>query len=200
MDYAVIISAIVLGLSLLATAAKFLDWFLHSDPKTMVRTMRWMAVLLVLVAIPLLTMMIAREQWAGAMLLSAGTLVVSLFLKWRAVLAPLRVAFAHFRPKPRLFGMPVWQDDAAPSGDGDGRSMSVREALEVLGLPDGADVAAVHAAHRRLMRMVDPDTGGGSPYLAAKIDQARDVLIDALRRRVGPAAIEMSAPKRLPTR
>ena len=37
MDYAVIISAIVLGLSILATAAKFLDWFLHSDPKTMVR-------------------------------------------------------------------------------------------------------------------------------------------------------------------
>ena len=39
MDYAVIISAIVLGLSVLATAAKFLDWFLHSDPKTMVRTL-----------------------------------------------------------------------------------------------------------------------------------------------------------------
>jgi hypothetical protein len=48
--------------------------------------------------------------------------------------------------------------------------------------------------------MVDPDTGSGSPYLAAKIDQARDVLIDALRRRVGPTAIEMSAPKHLPTR
>jgi len=116
------------------------------------------------------------------------------------VLAPLRAAFAHFRPKPRLFEMPFWQDDVAPSGDRDDVGMTVREALEVLGLPDGADVAAVHAAHRRLMRMVDPDTGGGSPYLAAKIDQARDVLIDALRRRVGPAAIEMSAPKRLPTR
>jgi hypothetical protein len=48
--------------------------------------------------------------------------------------------------------------------------------------------------------MVDPDTGGGSPYLAAKIDQARDVLIDALRRRVGPTAIETAAPRRLPTR
>ena len=38
MDYAVVISAIVLGLSVLATIAKFLDWFIHSDPKTMVRT------------------------------------------------------------------------------------------------------------------------------------------------------------------
>ena len=197
MDYAVIISAIVLGLSILATAAKFLDWFLHSDPKTMVRT--------VLVAIPLLTMMIAREQWAGAMSLGAGTLVVSLFLKWRAVLAPLRTAFAHFRPKPRPLEMPpVWQDDMAADQhamlNGDGMGMTVREALEVLGLPDGADVAAVRAAHRRLMRMVDPDTGRGSPYLAAKIDQARDVLIDALRRRIGPTAIAMAEPKRLTTR
>ena len=37
MDYAVVISAIVLGLSVLATIAKFLDWFVHSDPKTMVQ-------------------------------------------------------------------------------------------------------------------------------------------------------------------
>ena len=231
MDDAVIISAIVLGISVLATAAKFLDWFLHSDPKTMVRTMRWMVVLLVLVALPLLTMMIAREQWAGAMLLGAGTLLVSLFLKWRAMLAPMRAAFARFRPKPRPFEMPpVWQDDMAADpnavhraaaileayvkqnassaslerqgvaeGDGDGTGVTVKEALEALGLPAGADVSAVHAAHRRLMRMVDPDTGG-SPYLAAKIDQARDVLIDALRRRVGPTAIGMAEPKRLTTR
>src|SRR5260370_1348912 len=231
MDYAVIISAIVLGLSVLATAAKFLDWFLHSDPKTMVRTMRWMVVLLMVVAIPLLTMMVVREQWAGAMLLGAGTLVVSLFLKWRPVLAPLRAAFAHFRPKPRPFEMPpAWQDDMAADptavhraaaildayvrqnasnaalghqrtaeGDGGGTGTTVKEALEVLGLPDGADVAAVHAAHRRLMRMVDPDAGG-SLYLAARIDEARDTLIDALPRRAGPTPVGMAEPKRLTTR
>ena len=37
MDYMVVISAVVLGLSVLATLAKFLDWFIHSDPRTMVR-------------------------------------------------------------------------------------------------------------------------------------------------------------------
>ena len=47
MDYAVIISAIVLGLSVLATAAKFLDWFIHTDPPTMVRVSRWMLLLLI---------------------------------------------------------------------------------------------------------------------------------------------------------
>ena len=231
MDYAVIISAIVLGLSVLATAAKFLDWFLHSDPKTMVRTMRWMVVLLVIVAVPLLIMMIVREQWVGAMLLGAAALVVPTFLKWRTVLAPLRAAFGQIRPKARRFEMPpVWQDDRDIDPDtvhraatileayvsrgarrgptelqglddaiGGNAGLTAKEALDVLGLPDGADVAAVHAAHRRLMRMVDPDTGG-SPYLAARVDEARDLLIDALRRRGRPTAVGMAMPKRLPTR
>ena len=221
MDYAVIISAIVLGLSVLATAAKFLDWFLHSDPKTMVRTLRWMALLLVIVAIPLLVMMIMREQYAGAMLLGAAMILVPTFLKWRAILVPLRAAFAQFRGKPQPFEMPpVWQDPApadpralqhaaalleaylkhatpiasaqrqisAPADGEDNGSMSMKEAFEVLGLAEGADLASIHTAHRRLMRGADPDTGG-SPYLAARIDEARDVLVGVLRRHAKPAEV-----------
>ena len=238
MDYAVVISAIVLGLSVLATAAKFLDWFLHSDPKTMVRTVRWMLLLLIVIGVPLLVMMLLREQWVGAMLLGAGMLIVGTFLRWRAILGPLNTLFRHFRPKPRPFEMPpVWEEEeeaatdpkavaraaaileayvrqTAPNAlpaevrrlgrakrDGDDEdgddTMAVKEALEVLGLPDGAVIADVHTAHRRLMRMADPDEGG-SPYLAAKIDQARDILIDVLRRRTKPAAIGSASPKRLP--
>lgn len=221
MDYAVIISAIVLGLSVLATAAKFLDWFLHSDPKTMVRTIRWMLLLLVLAGIPLLVMMIMREQWAGAMLLGSAMLIVPTLLKWRAVLAPLRAAFDLFRRRPHPFEMPpVWEEPAsgvdsralqqaaalleayvrrtapgaaaplpAPGDDRDSDGMTVQEALDVLGLGPGADLAAVHAAHRRLMRGADPDAGGSS-YLAGKIDEARDVLVGALRRPARPVAVE----------
>jgi hypothetical protein len=238
MDYAVVISAIVLGLSVLATAAKFFDWFLHSDPKTMVRTVRWMLLLLIIIGLPLLVMMLLREQWVGAMLLGAGMLIVGTFLKWRAILGPLNTLFSHFRPKPRPFEMPpVWEEEEAATDpkavaraaaileayvrqtapnalpaevrrlshiahdddevEDNVGNMTVKEALEVLGLPDGAVIADVHTAHRRLMRMADPDEGG-SPYLAAKIDQARDVLIDVLRRRTKPAAIGSAAPKRLP--
>lgn len=63
--------------------------------------------------------------------------------------------------------------------------MTLKEALEVLGLPEGTDLASVHTAHRRLMRGADPD-GGGSPYLAARIDEARDVLVGFLRRHAKP--------------
>ena len=54
--------------------------------------------------------------------------------------------------------------------------MTRAEAYEVLGLKSGANADEVHAAHRRLMRMAHPDTGG-SDWLASRINQARDVLL-----------------------
>lgn len=61
---------------------------------------------------------------------------------------------------------------AAPPG----AAMSREEALKVLGLDDGASPDDIRAAHRRLMAALHPDRGG-SDYLAAKINQARDVLL-----------------------
>ena len=104
MDYMVVISAVVLGLSVLATLAKFLDWFIHSDPRTMVRTTRWMLLLLLLACLPLLGYTIATQQWAFAMLIGAGVLIVPTLLKWRTLFAPLRAVFDHFRPRPRQSG------------------------------------------------------------------------------------------------
>ena len=54
--------------------------------------------------------------------------------------------------------------------------MSRAEALEVLGLKPGASAAEIRAAHHRLMRASHPDAGG-SDWLAARINQARDVLL-----------------------
>ena len=55
-------------------------------------------------------------------------------------------------------------------------AMSRAEAYEVLGLKSEASEEEVHSAHRRLMRMAHPDTGG-SDWLASRINQARDVLL-----------------------
>jgi hypothetical protein len=52
----------------------------------------------------------------------------------------------------------------------------VGEALALLGLTADADVAAIRAAHRRLIATVHPDRGG-TEALAAKINAARDLLL-----------------------
>lgn len=56
--------------------------------------------------------------------------------------------------------------------------MSKEEALAVLGLKAGASEDDIRAAHRRLMKEFHPDKGG-SDYLAAKINAAKDVLIES---------------------
>ncbi|MEP3244767.1 MAG: DnaJ domain-containing protein [Sneathiella sp.] len=55
--------------------------------------------------------------------------------------------------------------------------MSIEEALEILELEAGADNEQIKAAHKRLMKKFHPDHDG-SAYMAAKINQAKDILIN----------------------
>ena len=69
---------------------------------------------------------------------------------------------------------PDWRSE--PAAEPRSGAMTRAEALEILGLAEGADEDAIRAAHRRLMRSAHPDQGG-SAWLAARINAARDFLL-----------------------
>ena len=68
--------------------------------------------------------------------------------------------------------------DEGTSGHDQNGPMSRAEALRVLGLTDDADEAEIKAAYHRLIGSLHPDRGG-SAYLSAKINEARDVLLNS---------------------
>ena len=53
--------------------------------------------------------------------------------------------------------------------------MSTREAVQILGIRDGASKNKIKEAHRRIMLLNHPDRGG-SPYIASKVNEAKDLL------------------------
>jgi len=81
-----------------------------------------------------------------------------------------------------------WRDSGAGAAGGEGEKRSrtwgrsaasglTREdALKILGLEPGATREQIKEAHRRLMRAYHPDMGG-SDYLAARINEAKDLLL-----------------------
>ncbi|ABD44528.1 dnaJ domain protein [Ehrlichia chaffeensis str. Arkansas] len=56
-------------------------------------------------------------------------------------------------------------------------SLSRGEALEILGLDKNASQEQINTAYHKLMKSMHPDKGG-SPYLAQKLNEARDTLLN----------------------
>lgn len=73
-----------------------------------------------------------------------------------------------------------WRSHAQQSRSGVGKAppsgMTIDEAYAVLGVAKDATPEQIRDAHRRLMQKLHPDRGG-STYLAAKINQAKDLLL-----------------------
>ena len=134
-----------------------------------------------------------QRRWLWIFVVAVLAIVVLVAtgrLSWHALFAPVGVAFAFLlKALPALFRLlPLWQlfqhwrggggaqGEQSRPPDRESAPMTRQQALEILGLPQDADRAAVIQAHRDLMHKIHPDRGG-SDYLAKRINQAKDYLL-----------------------
>jgi DnaJ-domain-containing protein 1 len=156
--------ALILGAVVLFTLAGSARAFERASVASIKALFTWVAALGGL-ALALMLILTGRTSVALGALALFGPLI---YQEWRSM---------RGGSKP---GRPSGSGGSAPGGRSGGSAdrrgaMTRTEALEILGLRPGATQAEIKEAHHRLMRAAHPDAGG-SDWLAARINQARDVL------------------------
>ncbi len=127
---------------------------------------------------------LTRQRRRNWMLAGVGGVLVLLALNRSGMLAPLLggllILLVRLVPLiPQLLKTILAEHGNKAGGTesaATSATMTDTEALEILGLEAGCSRQAVLDAHRRLIHKLHPDRGG-SDYLAAKINQARDILL-----------------------
>ena len=122
--------------------------FISAAPATLARAVRWLVAFLLAAAIAVFAYA-GREGLAAALIPA----LIAALVRWRPF--EPRAEGGHHRAALR---------------------MTRGEALQILGLGEGASAEDIREAHRKLMVKIHPDHGG-SNFLAAKINEARDILL-----------------------
>jgi hypothetical protein len=146
---------VILGAIALLLLLIVLREFLGADPKMLARSLRYFAF--------------------GSLLLTALGLAITERIV--PAIAVTVLAFVLFARRPFWFFSKV-RKAKAPRKDSrrPDSGMTRNEAFAVLGLQPGADERMILAAHRELILKNHPDVGGSSEA-AARINEAKDVLL-----------------------
>ncbi len=150
---------VLLILALLGFFLWGLRWFMRTPPRQIAQVLRGRGG--VLLAAALVALALLAHNWIVP-LLGALTAVAARALPYLPRLWPLIERWLQWRVQDR-------------AGDGT-MPETVEQAYRILGLQPGASREEIIAAHRRLMQKVHPDRGG-SDFLAAQINRAKEILL-----------------------
>lgn len=161
--------ALLLGCASLLVLMGALGMFSKANIATIKQFGIWVAAIggLLLAALLFLT---GRAPTAIAALVMLGPLV------WSWVGPGLGTPGSRPGPSKPGAAKPGSQSGNASPGPRPRGGMTSGEALEVLGLKQGASRTDIQTSYVRLMQAAHPDHGG-SDWLAARINQARDILL-----------------------
>lgn len=141
----------------------------QAPEKRMALTVKYGLYLLVLILVILLVT--GKIHWVAA-----GVAVAIAFL--------VKTSFAiRFLPLIKLWKSARKQSGQSSekgSGTAEGK-MTLKQAMEILGFETVESVEQITKRHRELMQKNHPDRGG-SDYLAAQINQAKEILIDHVKK------------------
>ena len=161
---------ILLGVVVLVLGLWAVNAFSKADPKQAARVVRALGGVAVLI---FAVFLLLRGEIGLAV--PAGLVGLGL-LGWVSV-RPRDLFAAYFDRR-----APGWrqysQGDPGAGGASppSGGKMTEEEAYQILGLQPGAGAEDISRAHRTLMKKLHPDQGG-TTYLAARVNEAKDVLL-----------------------
>jgi len=160
---------------LILAIAALCVWFLYRVSKDLERPVRQR--LLGWLTIPVLLLLVVLGLRLGAhwltVLGAGGWVLVRRVLPLLLRVAPFAWSGWSSWSRARR-SAPRTPSEPAPSSP----RMTRAEALDVLGLKEGASRDDIVASYRVLIQRVHPDKPGGSEYLASKLNQAKTTLLD----------------------
>jgi hypothetical protein len=167
------------GLLLLLLGAA--DVFARARVPTIKALVGWVAAL---GGLSLALLLVLSGRWPAAFW-ALGMLGPLAWNQWRGSARPGPRGSQTGAAGPRAGGRGGAAGGGAAGGGAAGGTLTRAEAWAVLGLAPGASAAEIRDAHRRLMRVSHPDNGG-SDWVAARVNQARDILLQNGGQTRGP--------------
>lgn len=124
---------------------------------------------------------VAKVKKALVSLALAGLLIVAIFLiasvaRGNIGLLPLLIFLIPVARRIKGQGRSYGFSDRFRQNTSARSTMSRAEALEILGLKQGATEEEIKAAYRKLIANAHPDAGG-SDWMAAKLNEAKQILL-----------------------